>query len=326
MEEILHLTLSEPTGMDAKSMAYYRSKLILRFAAAGLSCLLLLTQHPSSLHAAIQTVNEGGLELQVDAGANQPAAKTKKTAAGKRSSQKKRQRQYKTKKRNAQKQRSGMSWIQLHQQFPGTFMLSGSRDQMKVALTFDDVPDPRFTPAILDVLAKYRICATFFVVGERAAKHPELVARIMREGHVIGNHSYNHAVFSKLSLDQFQWQLGKTNEILYNITGKKPTLLRPPYGELLPSQVIWSQEKGYTVVNWDVDSEDWRNNPDSSLVIANIRKTLQPGSIILQHAGGGEGQNLSGTINALPPLIEWLQGKGYSLVTLPELLNRKPYR
>ncbi|MHA7965730.1 polysaccharide deacetylase family protein [Paenibacillus sp. CAU 1782] len=307
-------------------MAYYRFKPLLRIAAAGLSCLLLVTQHPVSLQAAIHTVNEDGLELRADAGTAQPAAKTKKTTAGKRNSQNKRQRHHKAKKRNTSKQKSGMSWIQLHQQFPETFMLNGSRDQMKVALTFDDVPDPRFTPAILDVLARYRICATFFVVGERAAKHPELVARMMREGHVIGNHSYNHAVFSKLTLDQFQWQLGKTNEILYRITGKKPTLLRPPYGELLTSQVKWSNERGYTVVNWDVDSEDWRNNPDSSLVIANIRKTLQPGSIILQHAGGGEGQDLSGTINALPPLIEWLQGKGYSLVTLPELLNRKPYR
>ncbi len=307
-------------------MSYTRSRLFLRFTAAGLCCLLLLTTQPVSMHAAIPHINESGHELQADAGVVRPAVNAKKTAAGKRSSQKKRQRQHKAKKRNAVRQKSGMSWVQLHQQFPGTFLMNGSRDQKKVALTFDDVPDPRVTPAVLDVLARYKICATFFVVGERAAKHPELVARIIREGHVIGNHSYNHPVFSKLSPDQFQWQLGRTNEILYSITGKKPTLLRPPYGELLPSQVKWSQERGYTVVNWDVDSEDWRNNPDSSRVLANIRKTLQPGSIILQHAGGGSKQDLSGTVDALPPLIEWLQGKGYTLVTLPELLNRKPYR
>lgn len=218
-----------------------------------------------------------------------------------------------------------MSWVKLHQQFPNTFMLNGPRNAMQVALTFDDVPDPRITPAILDILARYKVCATFFVVGERAVKHPELVARIQREGHIIGNHSYNHAVFSKLNLNEFHDQISKTNSILFQITGTKPKMIRPPYGEILPSQVKWSQERGYAVVNWDVDSEDWKNNPDSSQVLANIRKTLQPGSIVLQHAGGGEGQDLSGTINALPPLIEWLQGKGYSLVTLPELLNRKAY-
>ncbi|MBH5319180.1 polysaccharide deacetylase family protein [Paenibacillus sp. GSMTC-2017] len=219
-----------------------------------------------------------------------------------------------------------VSWVKLQKQYPGAFMMSGSREQKKVALTFDDVPDPRYTPAVLDILAEHHIRATFFVVGERAAKHPALVRRIKNEGHIIGNHSYNHAIFSKLTTAQFQKQILQTNRIIKNISGLSPRLIRPPYGDLLPQQVIWGKQNGYTIVNWDVDSEDWKKNPSSSQVIANINRTLQPGSIILQHAGGGVGQSLSGTIDALPILIEELQSKGYDLVTLPELIGKRAYR
>ncbi|WP_257449335.1 polysaccharide deacetylase family protein [Paenibacillus soyae] len=219
-----------------------------------------------------------------------------------------------------------MSWDTLKRKFPSVFMTNGARDQKKVALTFDDAPDPRYTPAILDVLAQYEVCATFFVVGDRAAKHPDLVARMMREGHIIGNHSFNHAVFSTLSMYQFEQQIWKTDGIIQKIIGVSPTLIRPPYGDLLSKQVSWGKENGFTIVNWDVDSEDWKKNPSSARVLANIKRTLQPGSIVLQHAGGGEGQDLSGTIQALPLLIEQLQSNGYDLVTLPELLGKEPYR
>ncbi|MCR2806164.1 polysaccharide deacetylase family protein [Paenibacillus sp. SCIV0701] len=214
----------------------------------------------------------------------------------------------------------------MKRKFPSVFMTNGARDQKKVALTFDDAPDPRYTPAILDVLAQYEVCATFFVVGDRAAKHPDLVARMMREGHIIGNHSFNHAVFSTLSMYQFEQQIWKTDGIIQKIIGVSPTLIRPPYGDLLSKQVSWGKENGFTIVNWDVDSEDWKKNPSSARVLANIKRTLQPGSIVLQHAGGGEGQDLSGTIQALPLLIEQLQSNGYDLVTLPELLGKEPYR
>lgn len=219
-----------------------------------------------------------------------------------------------------------MSWVTLHRQYPSSFLLNGPRNRKQIALTFDDAPDPRFTPQILDVLARYGVCATFFVVGERAAKHPELLRRIVKEGHIVGNHSYNHPVFSKLPISKFQSQIWQTDEVIKRIAGISPLLIRPPYGELLPQQIRWGKGTGFTIVNWDVDSEDWRKNPSSSKVLANIRKTLQPGSIVLQHAGGGEGQSLIGTIDALPVLIEQLQGKGYDIVTVPELLGKRAYR
>lgn len=231
-----------------------------------------------------------------------------------------------TKKRSPKKRAQDMSWVKLVNRFPETFMLNGPRENKVIALTFDDAPDPRFTPAILDILAKYNICATFFLVGDRAAKHPDLVNRILREGHVIGNHSYDHALFSQLSFSQFQKEIWRTDAIIKNIAGVSPRFMRPPYGELLSQQVAWGKNNGFTIVNWDVDSEDWKKNPSSSRVLSNIKKTLQPGSIVLQHAGGGEGQDLIGTVKALPILIEQLQGKGYKLVTLPEMLGKKAYR
>jgi peptidoglycan/xylan/chitin deacetylase (PgdA/CDA1 family) len=215
-----------------------------------------------------------------------------------------------------------LSWDKLHQQFPQSFLLHGPRNRKQVALTFDDAPDSRFTPAILDILAKHHVCATFFVVGARALQQPAIVQRIHREGHVIGNHSYDHAVLSRLPLAQYRKQISHTDAIINRLVGYTPHFIRPPYGELLPVHMKWSQAAGYVVVNWDVDSVDWRNNPSSASIIRNIRKTLQPGSIVLQHAGGGTGQSLTGTIEALPQLIELLRSKGYELVTLPELIGQ----
>ncbi|MBB3108466.1 peptidoglycan/xylan/chitin deacetylase (PgdA/CDA1 family) [Paenibacillus phyllosphaerae] len=214
-----------------------------------------------------------------------------------------------------------MSWIELQRHYPGTFFTQGSRTKRKVALTFDDVPDPRYTPKVLDILAKYKVRATFFVLGSKAAAYPHLVKRMRREGHMIGNHSYDHPVFTSLSAHQFGQQITEADKLLRSLAGYSPRLIRPPYGAITPNQVEWARRNGYTIVNWDVDSEDWRSI-NSSLIMANIKSTLQPGSIILQHAGGGATQDLSGTLNALPQLIKMLQAKGYEIVTLPELINR----
>lgn len=218
-----------------------------------------------------------------------------------------------------------MSWVTLQKRYPGSFVVWGSRRYRRVALTFDDVPDPRYTPQVLDTLARYKVRGTFFVVGQRAAAHPALVRRMSREGHIIGNHSLNHPVFSRISLYAMQQQVLRTEWILKPLAGYSPRFVRPPYGEITPAQVEWLRGRGYTVVNWDVDSEDWRSL-DSNAILINIKRTLQPGSIILQHAGGGEGQDLSGTVAALPRLIKLLRSKGYTIVTLPELLGRPANR
>lgn len=214
------------------------------------------------------------------------------------------------------------SWQDMEREFPGHYFLHGPRNEMKVSLSFDDAPDLRFTPQILDILAEYGVKATFFVVGHRAEKHPELVERIKQEGHEIGNHSYNHSQFSKLTLDQYRNQLLKTNQIIEKIAGYSPRFTRPPYGDLLPEQLSWNSKENFVIVNWDVDSEDWKNDPTSEQIMLNVKRTLRPGSIILQHAGGGTGQSLKGTIEALPELIHTLKKDGYQIVLISELINQ----
>lgn len=208
---------------------------------------------------------------------------------------------------------------QLRQKYADTFKTNGPSTK-QVALTFDDVPDPRFTPQVLDVLKKYKVRATFFIVGSRAEKHPDLVKRMVKEGHIVGNHSYNHPEFGKLSMNAFRKQILHTGDIIHHLTGYTPKMIRPPYGDINEEQLKWAARQHYSIVNWNVDSLDWKGLSKEK-VKDNILSAVKPGSIVLQHAGGGVGSNLNGTIEALPEVIEELRHRGYELVTLDEMLG-----
>ncbi|WP_054955842.1 polysaccharide deacetylase family protein [Paenibacillus dakarensis] len=214
---------------------------------------------------------------------------------------------------------AALTLSQLIKKYPETFRVRGPRLK-QVALTFDDVPDPRFTPQILNILKQKGVKATFFAVGNRAKKHPHILERIKREGHAVGNHSYNHALFNKLTLNEFIDQIERTNRIIKSITGLRPRLLRPPYGEINEEQLRWARKNNYKIVNWNVDSLDWKGLSKEQ-VKRNILSTVGPGAIILQHGGGGVGTDLQGSINALPEIISELRAKGYTFVTLPDMLG-----
>lgn len=207
----------------------------------------------------------------------------------------------------------------LHKKYADTFKMQGPRTA-QIALTFDDAPDPRFTPYILDILKKNHIKATFFVIGDKAKRYPKLVKRMVNEGHIVGNHSFNHPNFNKISLGQFQQQIIKTGLAIQKSIGYTPLLIRPPYGEIRESQLQWLQQNGYTVVNWNVDSNDWRGLSKTQ-VYYNVVSATRPGSIILMHAGGGTASNLKGTLKSLPSIIKSLQQKGYVFVTIPQQLS-----
>ncbi|GGA25271.1 polysaccharide deacetylase family protein [Paenibacillus physcomitrellae] len=218
-----------------------------------------------------------------------------------------------------------LSLAELRRKYADTFKFKGSRSAKQIALTFDDVPDPRFTPQILNVLKEKKVKATFFVVGSRAKKHPALVRMIQKQGHAIGNHSYSHPVLKDLSMKEFKLEIERTEQVLEKINGQKPLLIRPPYGEINEEQVRWARRGGYKIVNWNVDSEDWKGIRKEK-VIRNVLDHAGPGSIVLQHAGGGVGSDLSGTIEALPVIIDELKARGYQFVTVPELLHTPEYR
>jgi peptidoglycan/xylan/chitin deacetylase (PgdA/CDA1 family) len=219
--------------------------------------------------------------------------------------------------RNQQKK---LTLAQLRIKYPHFFRLNGSVRENKIALTFDDGPDNKYTPQILDILSKNHVRATFFLVGTRAQANPAIVRRIVREGHVIGNHSYNHANPAKLTQAQFEKQFVDTQAILSRIAGYEPKLIRTPYGAIQENQLRWAVKHGFIIVNWDIDTLDWKQL-NSSQILANALKHTHRGAIILQHSAGGVEQDLSGTVKALPILIAQLKKQGFELVTVPQLLH-----
>jgi peptidoglycan/xylan/chitin deacetylase (PgdA/CDA1 family) len=186
-----------------------------------------------------------------------------------------------------------------------------------IAMTFDDGPSATLTPKLLDLLAAHHIKATFFVIGENVAEHPEIVARAARDGHEIGNHSWSHPNFGKMSDESVRRQLQQTDDAIKTATGKRPTLLRPPYGSITAREKRWIHDEfGYDIILWDVDPLDWKR-PGPAVVRARILKETRPGSIVLSH------DIHPGTIEAMPSTFEELEAKGFKFVTVSELIRMK---
>jgi peptidoglycan-N-acetylglucosamine deacetylase len=184
-----------------------------------------------------------------------------------------------------------------------------------IAMTFDDGPSATLTPKLLDLLAAHHIKATFFVIGENVAEHPEIVARAAREGHEIANHSWSHPNLAKLSDESVRRQLWRTDDAIKNATGKRPALLRPPYGSVTEREKRWIHDEfGYQIVLWDVDPYDWKR-PGPAVVRHRILQETRPGSIVLSH------DIHPGTIEAMPSTFEALEAKGFKFVTVSELIR-----
>ncbi|MCY0892228.1 MAG: polysaccharide deacetylase family protein [Acidibacillus sp.] len=204
------------------------------------------------------------------------------------------------------------------QLYPHVFSYQGPPNK-RIALTFDDGPDQRYTPQILSILRKKGVHATFFVLGKNVKRYPNITRQITKEGHILGNHSYNHPSLTRVNHDQLLWEVKATEREITQLTGKRTRFVRPPYGNLDPTVLMSLGKMGYHVVNWSVDSNDWRSLTKAQ-VLANIIPHVRPGSIILQHcASGGPQENLSGTVAALPSIIDTLRQKGYQFVTIQEL-------
>lgn len=183
-----------------------------------------------------------------------------------------------------------------------------------VALALDDGPSATLTPKLLDLLKAKGVKVTFFVIGENAAAHPEILARAMAEGHEIGNHTWDHPQLTKLSDVRVQEEVNKTSDAIFQATGKKPVLLRPPYGAINArvSHLIVDQD-GMKIVLWSVDPMDWKR-PGSAVVAQRLIAGAKPGAIMLAH------DIHPGTIEAMPEVIDTLLAKGYHFVTVSELL------
>jgi peptidoglycan/xylan/chitin deacetylase (PgdA/CDA1 family) len=187
-------------------------------------------------------------------------------------------------------------------------------DQPFIAMTFDDGPSAENTPRLLEMLKQRNIKATFFLIGQNAASNPEIVRRILADGHEIGNHSWTHPQLSKLSDEKVTAEITKTQEAIKSASGFTPTLLRPPYGAITPRQREWIENQfGLNVILWSVDPFDWKR-PGASVITQRILSQVRPGSIILSHDIHKQ------TVDAMPATLDGLIRKGYKFVTVTQLI------
>jgi peptidoglycan/xylan/chitin deacetylase (PgdA/CDA1 family) len=191
-----------------------------------------------------------------------------------------------------------------------------SQGQKVIALTFDDGPWTGSTAQILDILKKNNIKGTFFIVGQMLKEHPDLGVRIVTEGHVIANHTWTHRYHS-MNPQVAAYEVESTSDLIYQTTGVKTTLFRPPGGMMNNGVAAYARNQKYTIVMWSADSLDY-SRPALSRLISNVTRASKPGGIVLMHDGGG---NRSRTVQALPQIINHFKKQGYSFVTVPELLE-----
>ncbi len=194
------------------------------------------------------------------------------------------------------------------------------RQGQAVYLTFDDGPIPEVTPKVLEILDRYGVKATFFMVGENIDKHPEVFAQVVKGGHAIGNHTYNHMKGWKVSTRTYMENVAKWEEAVqrnYPNGYPAPVLnrFRPPYGRTW----VWERKavaaKGYRIYLWDVLTRDYNPRRTPEAMLAQIKSCTRPGSIINFHDSVKSNERMLAT---LPQAIEWLLAQGYELKTLDE--------
>lgn len=192
-------------------------------------------------------------------------------------------------------------------------------DEKIIALTFDDGPDPMDTPAILELLKKYDVKATFFVVGKKVEMYPELAKREVLEGHELANHTYSHLYLNRNMTEQrIRNEIKKAEEAIFKTTGQKPTLFRPPGGFYSENVIRVLKKAGYRIImwSWHQDARDW-DRPGVNKIVNSILQKTQKGDIVLLHDYvEGETQ----TIEALKQILPQFKERGFRFVTVSELL------
>lgn len=182
--------------------------------------------------------------------------------------------------------------------------------EMKIALTFDDGPHPILTPKILDILKKYNIKATFFIVGENVINYPDVALRILNEGHEIGNHTNSHDAVTRDEIETCE-------KIIYELTDYRTKLFRPPQGFINSYVKTTSSSLGYDIILWDIDTRDW-DHASPERIYQNVTTNIGAGSIILMH---DYISYRSPTPEALERMIPTLLERGYRFVVVSELIG-----
>lgn len=218
-----------------------------------------------------------------------------------------------------------------YQQYPSYFVLEATGKPEKsghkmVAISFDDGPDPTYTPRVLDVLKAKHATATFFVIGVNAEGRPDLLRREYSEGHLIGNHTYSHPNIATTSEESTERQLTATQRLIEFATGHSTTLFRPPYNadsepqtpaEIIP--ILRAQNMHYITIGERIDPQDWRKDITADEIVQEVLNEAQNGHIILLHDAGGD---RTATVQALPRIIDSLRAKGFEFVSVADLMGK----
>ena len=180
----------------------------------------------------------------------------------------------------------------------------------QAALTFDDGPDIRYTPLLLDGLKERNVRASFFLLGEKVEQYPELVERMQKEGHLVGNHTYHHVQLNKLNETKAREEILKTNNLIYETTGVYPLYLRPPFG-------AWKKNLELCVemlpVFWTIDTLDWKVK-NTEKIVRTVKEQIEDGAIILMH------DEYDTSVEAALQVVDELKNQGYELVTVDQLI------
>ncbi|TVR70298.1 MAG: polysaccharide deacetylase family protein [Sphaerobacteraceae bacterium] len=179
-----------------------------------------------------------------------------------------------------------------------------SSDEPVVYLTFDDGPSGTYTPEVLDLLYDYDAYGTFFVLGQAAEYYPDLIQRMVDDGHTVANHTWDHPQLAGKSFAEVEWQLKETTRA---VGSAMAPCMRPPYGSMDSNTRTWSESLGYEVILWDVDPRDWER-PGAGVIADRILGSVFPGAVVLLHDGGSE---RSQSVEALEIVLEELSGQGY---------------
>jgi len=184
-----------------------------------------------------------------------------------------------------------------------------------VYLTFDDGPIPEVTPKLLAILERYGVKVTFFMVGDNIDKHPDVFEQVVKAGHTIGNHTYNHLKGWDYSLEEYMENVAKCEETIarhlpHGCPASKPRLFRPPYGKATFAQRKALHQKGYEIVFWDVLTQDYNSTKTPEFMFRRIQRETRPGSIINFHDSLKSNERM---LEVIPQVIEWLQKEGYEI-------------
>jgi probable sporulation protein (polysaccharide deacetylase family) len=189
----------------------------------------------------------------------------------------------------------------------------GAADRPQIGITCNVAWGAEYLPAMLDTLKEQEARATFFMEGRWVEQFPELTRRIFQEGHELGNHSYSHPYPTKISREELRTEILETEALLENLTGVKPTLFAPPYGDWNQEVVKTAADLGYKTIMWSIDTIDWEG-PGVEVIVDRVLENHHNGAIVLLHP-------TEQTVDALPQILTGLKEKGYCLVTVSELLR-----